>query len=207
MALPLSEPVEHIAEFVVYAMPGFLALHIYRSVYPVKGLSEFLQSAWSIIYGVVLAGLVRGLDELYLNHRLHSVDEGFPRLAFIVALVGAGLSWGYVLVAFNWLRLYLSDKIRSLNFIAPDAQSIWAKVNRTRSTDWAVVFADDGAIYMGWIKEFTYNPDADDNDFLLSQAKRLNEDGSLQYEVDGQGVYLNTRNVNRIEFVKGQPQS
>jgi hypothetical protein len=54
MPLPLSEPVEHVAEFIVYAMPGFLALHIYRSVYPVKGLSEFLQVAWSIIYGVVL---------------------------------------------------------------------------------------------------------------------------------------------------------
>jgi hypothetical protein len=83
-------------------------------------------------------------------------------------------------------------------------QSIWAKVNGPRATDWAVVFADDGAIYMGWIKEFTYIPDADDNDFLLSRAKRLNEDGSHQYEIDGQGVYMNTRNVRRIEFVRGE---
>lgn len=83
MSLPLSEPVEHVAEFILYAMPGFLALQIYRSVYPVKGLSEFLQTAWSVIYGVVLASFVRGLDARYLGQRLHSADEGFPRLAFV----------------------------------------------------------------------------------------------------------------------------
>jgi hypothetical protein len=48
MSLPLSEPVEHVAEFVVYAMPGFLALHIYRSLYPVKGLSELVVAQFEI---------------------------------------------------------------------------------------------------------------------------------------------------------------
>ena len=179
MSLPLSEPVEHVAEFIVYAMPGFLALHIYRSVYPVKGLSEFLQAAWSIIYGVVLASIVRGLDARYLSHELHSADDGFPRLAFIISLLTAGVIWGFLLTSFNWIRLVVSGKFQLLQFIAPDLQSIWAKVNVTQASDWAVVFTDDGAIYMGWIKEFTYYPDADDNDFLLSRARRLNEDGSL----------------------------
>jgi hypothetical protein len=125
-------------------------------------------------------------------------------LAFILGLLTAGVIWGFLLAGFNLMRLVLSDKIRFLQFIAPDVQSIWAKVNGAQATDWAVIFTDDGAIYMGWIKEFTYDPDADNNDFLLSRAKRLNEDGSLRYEVDGQGVYLNTKNVKRIEFVKGE---
>ncbi|MGD0213670.1 MAG: DUF6338 family protein [Terriglobales bacterium] len=204
MSLPLSEPVEHVAEFIVYAMPGFLALHIYRSMYPVKGLSEFLQVAWSVIYGVALAGLVRGIDARYLGSWLHSADDGFPRLAFILALVVVGVSWGLLLAGVNRARLDLSERFPRLRSIAPDVQSIWAKVNRAQSTDWAVVFADDGAMYVGWIKEFTYVPDAADNDFLLSRAKRLNTDGSVQYEVDGQGVYLSTRNVKRIEFVRGE---
>lgn len=204
MALPLSEPVEHVAEFLVYAMPGFVALHLYRTVYPVKRLSEFLQAAWSLIYGVVLAGFVRGVDAEYLGHRLHSADEGFPRLAFILALVVVGLAWGLVLVSVNKSRSLLSGKFQVLRFIAPDVQSIWAKVNQSQVTDWAVVYAADGAVYMGWIKEFTYDPDADDNDFLLSKAKRVDENLTVQYEVDGQGVYMNTRNVKRIEFVKGE---
>ncbi len=101
------------------------------------------------------------------------------------------------------MRLFLSDKVRLLGFIAPDVQSIWAKVNQAHSTDWAVIFTDDGAIYMGWIEEFTYDPDAEDNDFLLSAAERLNDDFTSRYKVDGQGVYLNTKNVKRIEFVRG----
>lgn len=184
-------------------MPGFLALHIYRSVYPVKGLSEFLQVAWSLIYGVLLASLVRGIDATYLGQRLHSADDGFPRLPFILALLTAGVIWGFSLVGFNRVRSYLSESLPSLEFIEPDVQSIWAKVNRAQVTDWAVIFTDDGAIYMGWIEEFTYDPDAEDNDFLLSEAERLNDDFTSRYKVDGQGVYLNTRNVKRIEFVKG----
>jgi hypothetical protein len=203
MSLPLAEPVEHVAEFLVYAMPGFVALHVYRTVYPVKRLSEFLQAAWSLIYGVVLAGLVRGLDEDYFYHRLHSTDEGFPRLVFIFGLVVAGFAWGFVLVGINKSRSLLSGRFQALRFIAPDVQSIWAKVNQNRATDWAVVYTADGAVYMGWIKEFTYDPDADDNDFLLSKAKCMDENLGVKYEVDGQGVYLNTRDVKRIEFVKG----
>jgi hypothetical protein len=193
MALPLSEPIEHVAEFLVYAMPGFVALHLYRTVYPVKRLSEFLQAAWSLIYGVVLAGCVRGVDEEYLGHGLHSTDEGFPRLAFILSLVVAGLAWGLILVSINKSRSLLSRKFPALRFIAPDVQSIWAKINQSQVTDWAVVYTADGAIYMGWIKEFTYDPDANDNDFLLSEAKRVDENLKLQYEVDGQGVYMNTK--------------
>jgi hypothetical protein len=204
VALPLSEPVEHIAEFLVYAMPGFVALHLYRTVYPVKSLSEFLQAAWSLIYGVVLASFVRAVDAKYLDQRLQSTADGFPRLSFILALVVTGLVWGVVLVGINKARLLLSGKFHAFRFIAPDVQSIWAKVNQSQVTDWAVVYTDDGAVYMGWIKEFTYDPDADDNDFLLSKATCVDLNLNVKYEVDGQGVYLNTRNVKRIEFVKGK---
>lgn len=203
MALPLAEPVEHIAEFLIYVMPGFLALQLYRSIYPVKRLSEFLQVAWSLIYGVVLASVVRGFDHRFLGNKLHSADDGFPRLPFILALLVTGIVWGFMLVAVNRSRFYLSGKYPALRRVAPDVQSIWAKVNQVQSTDWAVVYCTDGAIYMGWIKEFTYDPDAEENDFLLSRAKRIDENLNVKYEVDGQGVYLNTKNVARIEFVKG----
>ena len=40
-----------------------------------------------------------------------------------------------------------------------------------------------------------------DNDFLLAEAKRVDDDLVERYAVTGRGVYLNTRNVKRIEFV------
>jgi hypothetical protein len=185
--LPLSEPVEHVAEFIVYAMPGFLALHIYRRIYPAKGLTEFLRVAWSLIYGVFLASVVRGIDARYLEHRLHSADEGFPRLPFILTLVTVGVIAGFALAGFTRIRSLLADRFPSLDFLAPDVQSMWARLNQTQA-GWAVVFTDDGAIYMGWIDEFTYDHDAENNDFLLSQAERLDDSLNTLYEVDGQGV-------------------
>ena len=119
-----------------------------------KRLSEFLQAAWSLIYGVVLAGLVRGIDEEYLGRRLHSADEGFPRLAFILALVVVGLLWGGVLVTINKSRSLLSGKFQVLRFIAPDVQSIWAKVNQAQVTDWAVVPRLTTAIHPSSFKNF-----------------------------------------------------
>ena len=199
MALPLSEPIEHVAEFLVYVMPGFVALHLYRAKYPVKGLSEFLQVAWSLIYGVVLASLVRNLDGNCLANALHSDDTGFPQLPFIGALLAAGALWGIFLIAFRWTRFTLARAFPTLRMIAPDEQTIWAKVNEP-SDDWAVVYLDDQSIYLGYIREYSFDPDAEDNDFLLAEAKRVNEHLEVQYPINGAGVYLNTKNVKRIEF-------
>jgi len=74
------------------------------------------------------------------------------------------------------------------------------KVNRP-SNDYAVVYVDDGSIYLGWIKDYTFDPDAEDNDFLLADAKRVDEQLKELYSITGRGVYLSTRNVKRIEFV------
>ena len=202
MSLPLSEPIEHVAQFLIYVMPGFVALHLYRAKYPVKGLSEFLQVAWSLIYGVVLASLVRSLDDNCLAGKLHSEDGGIPALPFILALMVAGVAWGLALIGFRWLRFTLAKRIPTLHAIAPDEQSVWAKVNEP-SDDWAVVYLDDNSIYGGYVKGYAFDPDAEDNDFLLSDAKRVNQDLSEIYSITGAGVYLNTKNVKRIEFVKG----
>ena len=67
-----------------------------------------------------------------------------------------------------------------------------------------MVFLNDGSIYRGYIKSYTFDPDATDQDFLLSEAVRVNEDLHPKYRITGQGVYLRTRDVRRIEFLKGE---
>ena len=71
---------------------------------------------------------------------------------------------------------------------------------------WAVIFLDDNSIYLGFIGTYRYDPDATDQDFLLAKAKRVDENLNVQYEIDGLGVYLNTRNVKRIEYYQGEFQ-
>jgi hypothetical protein len=197
----VADPVEHLADFILYIMPGFIALQLYRAKYPVKKLSEFLQVSWCVIYGIVLSGTVRWVDHRFLSGRLHTDDAGLPWLRFIVALAIAGLLFGTLLIAVRWTRFTLSTKCARLSRLRPDPQSIWAQVNQS-STEYAVVYLDDGAIYLGWIREYTFDPDAESNDFLLAGAKRVDDQLKTIYLVNGQGVYLNTRNVKRIEFVR-----
>jgi hypothetical protein len=201
MAVPgVGEPAEHLVDFLVYVMPGFVALQLFRAKYPAKQLSEFLQVAWSLIYGVLLATFVRGVDGRFLHGRLQSTNPGFPAFRFVITLAIVGLLGGAVLIGLNYARSVAAAHWPSWEGIAPDPQSIWAKVNRP-SNDYAVVYVDDGSIYFGWIKDFTFDPDAEDNDFLLADAKRVDEQLTEKYSITGQGVYLNTRNVKRIEFL------
>lgn len=197
----VADPIEHLVDFILYVMPGFIALQLYRATYPVKGLSEFLQVSWCLIYGIVLAGTVRWVDHQFLNGYLHSDETGLPWLRFIVALAFAGLLLGMLLISVRWTRFTLARKYSRLGSLEPDPQSIWKKVNQ-QSTEYAVVYLDDGAIYIGWIKEYTFDPDVENNDFLLAGAKRVDDQLNSIYLVNGQGVYLNTRNVKRIEFVR-----
>lgn len=201
MAVPnVAEPVEHLVDFLVYVMPGFIALQLFRAKYPAKKLSEFLQVAWSLIYGVILATLVRGVDGRCLHGWLQSNSPGFPASRFVIALVLAGLFGGILLIGLYRARFFVAAHWPRWEGIAPDPQSIWAKVNRP-SNDYAVVYVDDGSIYFGWIKDYTFDPDAEDNDFLLADAKRVDEQLTEKYSITGRGVYLNTRNVKRIEFL------
>jgi hypothetical protein len=201
MAVPsVAEPAEHLVDFLVYVMPGFIALQVFRASYPAKRLSEFLQVTWSLIYGVVLAALVRSADTNLLHGWLQSGVPGLPAFGFVIALVLSGLLLGIIFIGLHRARFFVATHWSRLEGIAPDPQSIWAKVNRP-SNDYAVVYLDDGSIYFGWIEDYTFDPDAEDNDFLLADAKRVDEDLTEKYSVTGRGVYLNTRNVKRIEFL------
>jgi uncharacterized membrane protein SirB2 len=71
-AAGVADPIEHLADFILYIMPGFIALQLYRAKYPVKQLSEFLQVSWCVMYGIVLAGTVRWVDRRFLSGLLHS---------------------------------------------------------------------------------------------------------------------------------------
>jgi len=197
----LAESAEHIVEFLLYVMPGFVALQFYRAKYPAKQLSDSLQVAWSLIYGVILAAFVRLIDDRCFHGWLQTKATGFPAFRLVAALMVAGLLGGAVLIAKDWCRFEVARRFPRWAGLAPDPQSIWAKINRP-SDDYAVIYLDDGSIYLGWIEDFTFDPDAEDNDFLLADAKRVDDNLVEKYAVTGRGVYLNTRNVKRIEFVK-----
>jgi hypothetical protein len=185
-------------------LPGFISIEIYKSIYPAKKTSDFISITWSLIYGVTITSVVL---LFYTPPNLSIEDtsaDPWPLLILLLLLIGSGIVVGLLRAGFRTFLFWLSNKIPILQKFEPDTQSIWAKVNRPGNEDWAIVFMSDGAIYRGYIKSYTFDPDATDQDFLLSDASRVNEDLSTVYQVTGQGVYLRLKDVNRIEFVKGE---
>ena len=196
-------PTQTIIEFILYITPGFLAIEIYRAFYPGKNISQFSQITWSVIYGVVIYIGVRWLDVYFLKQYLNSNSREFPNVFFILGLFFTGILVGGLRSLAHFIRIKIGVMNKSFNWLLPDPQSIWAKINQPSNKDWAVVFLDDGVIYLGYIAEYTFDPNADNQDFLLSRARRVDERLKGIYLISGRGVYLNTRNVKRIEFVKG----
>lgn len=196
-------PTEHLFEFVLYVIPGFLSVEIYRAIYPAKQKSEFAQIGWSILFGVFIVVSVKWIDKNIFYNQLYSNTQEFPGIRFTAALLIGGIIVGFCRVFLHYVRFQLSIHYEFCKNMSPDPQSIWAKINQPINKCWAVVFLEDGSIYMGYISKYTFVPDNTDQDFLLGDAKRVDENLVEKYIVDGIGVYLNTRDVKRIEFMKG----
>ncbi len=195
-------PANTIFEFVLYITSEFIALEIYREHYPVRHLSEFTQITWSVIWGVVIYAIVVSVDTEFLSNNLNSRASIFPNFKLLSALFIAGYIGGKfgVLLQSSLFKLSIFSPLKK---IAPKHRSIWTLVNNPTTTDWAIVFLADNSIYMGGIKYFTFDPNSESQEFLLTRARRVDENLNEIYLVDGIGVYLNTKDVKRIEFVKG----
>ena len=188
-----------IISFFLYVIPGFLSTEIYRVRYPAKKSSDFSQITWSITISILLMIVAKWADIRYkLN--LFPTTVTFPEFRTIAVLIGLA-------VVFAVLRIIireLAEKIKWLQFIRIKPLAIWPFVNNISVPQWACVTLSDGSKYLGWIKEWTYDPNETEQDFLLSEAQKIDENFNIIYEIDGQGIYLRTSWVVSIEFFKGQ---
>lgn len=197
-------PVDSLAEFILYITPGFIAIEVYRYYFPGKKRNSFTQIAQSVIWALVIINFIRFIDDTYLNNSLHSDQDGVPDAQFSIALLLGGFVFGFLGAYQLKIRSFLSSKYENLSWLSSQPDSIWQQINSTDIEDYVVVYLDDGSIYFGWISNYQADPNSEDQDFLLKAAKRIDDDFKELYLIDGIGVYLNTRDVKRIEFFKGK---
>jgi hypothetical protein len=189
--------------FVLYVIPGFIALEVFRYAYPVKTRSDFIIVTWSVVLGLSTSYGLIWLNNTLLDNFFRFKPDELPGITFLLALILGGALIGFLRIALRRLRTFLANAKPGLNRLNPDPRSIWHEVNQAKGEYWAVVFLDDTSIYLGYIQSFRSDPDLQDQDFLLSHASRVDNRLRVTYEIDGLGVYLNTRNVKRIEYYAG----
>lgn len=198
--------ISDLTEFILYVLPGFIALQIYHKIYPAKQKSDLIYISWSIILGIVITNIILLIDKNYLGKQLYPELTEFPGFLFILCIIASGIVFGLLFSLSHELRYKIGIKY-GWKFLIPDSLSIWAKINQKWNKDWAVVYLEDKSIYLGNIKYYSYDPNNSDHDLLLGQAKRVDNELKVQYKINGIGVYINTRDIKKIEFLAGEKKS
>ncbi len=197
-------PTENLTEFFLYVIPGFIAFGIFKARYPRKDRDTFFEVTESIIVGIVILSVIKWIDGNLLNYFLGSNITGLPGIRYSLALILTGLITGFLMIGQVELRSFLARKFKFCRFLSPGDQSVWLKVNNKYQDNWAIVFLDDNqTIYRGWISEFSNNPELENQEFLLIKAAKVDSNLKVEYLINGRGVYLNLRDIKRIEFVSG----
>ena len=198
----MEVPFKDVFVLLLYLLPGFLSLQLYRAKYPAKKLSDIEIIIWSIVHTfsihVLLAGLSILISRPWLNFLVKKSSEIEP--AEVFTLMAAGFLWGFLLIFWHWSRRKLPI------FGEPDPMNIWFKIAdlAAREEKWAVVRVKDGPMYLGWLKEFSYDPAQENQDFYLSPAHLVDDNLTSLRNLEEGGVYLNTRDVISIEFLPGR---
>lgn len=66
-----------------------------------------------------------------------------------------------------------------------------------------LVRTKQGALYLGWLEQYSFDPSADDHEFVLCPAYLVDDDLNVKRDLKQGGVYLNTRDVESLEMIPG----
>lgn len=186
----------------LYLTPGFLAMQLYRVRYPAKRISQFESIAWSIVHSfIVLLGLA-GAAWIFDNNdfNLFNLNRYAPiqPKTILVLLIG-GLVWYFILVGIYRLRKFIPLLPDS------DSQAIWPIVANRDPDDelWALVRTKQGLQYFGWLDKYSFDPAAENHEFVLRPAYLLDADLAVKRDLKQGGVYLNTRDIEAFEMIPG----
>ncbi len=198
MKIPFGDAVV----LLLYLLPGFLAMQLFRARYPAKRVSQFEVVVWSVLHSFLVHLGLAGVAHVLGRGDLDLLSQGASSVIqpkTIAVLLCGGLVWGLILIACHRLRVNVA-------FIpSPDPLAIWPVVagGAPKEELWALVRTKQGVLYLGWVEKYSFDPVAEDHDFLLRPAYLVNDNLDVQRDLQEGGVYLNTRDIESFEMIPG----
>lgn len=194
--------VDNIANILLFVIPGFISTEIYHRKYPAKKDSDFARFAWSVVASLFIFALAKGTDSRLGLGLIPSEGSANPKALTVVALLSAGLFLGLARLGIRSLRLELALRCPRMKWLSPSSFTTWPYVH-VPPVEWAAVTLNDGTKYLGWIENWTHDPDEPEFDFLLKDARRVDEHLNTMYEIRGKGIYIRSSSLRSIEFYSG----
>ena len=187
-------------QLLMILLPVFIAVEIYRKFFPAVKFRWLIYTGWVVINGVLIWSLLVSIEERIYNTSWGLLD-GTGSFLGILFLFILGVIAGLIRVVFRMTGFKLAKNLNVLRWLKPEKGSIWMNVNeKNGGNEWVIVYLSDGSIYLGWVSQFANHPERTNQEFVLQNARRLDEAHKQLYEIVGAGVYLNTRDVIRIEY-------
>lgn len=209
-------PVE-IFIFILTIIPGFLALSIYWSKHPIKRPSDFVFTTSSIIIGSFITIIFLVFDQYFFFDvfQTKQVIEKFLSssnsdqlksetiIMFTVGQLLSGILFG---IFFYYLReLYKYFQLKEWKYFKfihyrPEP---WMYINEQLESQWHRIYINDDLMYIGTITYYSKDPNLIDYAFILSNANLYRFTNGLYLKIDEviPHIYLNTRDIKRIEFL------
>ena len=195
-------PFGDVVVLLLYLLPGFLAMQLYGARYPSKRQSQFEAIVWSILHSFFIHFAIRGAAYLLGCKDLVSLDpEAYSEIPTetIGVLIAGGLVWGGVLIVQYRFRVLIP-------FLqSPDPQAIWPVVATAPNEElWMIARTKQGVLY--WVEKYSFDPAVENHDFLLRPAYLVDDDLNVKRDLSVGGVYLNTRDIESLEMIPGNPR-
>jgi len=186
---------------ILYLLPGFLFIEIFRKYFPTKRDSDFARILLSVLWSLPLFTLSYLINKHYPFKVPDIILSGKSiKTSLVIYLYSISIILAYSRVLIRNMR-FDARKYSSLKLITPKHQSLWHKINWDR--EWAVIITKDGQRYLGYISDYTYDIESpDDVDLLLSKADCVDERLNIKYKIKGKGIYIKLSEISRIEFYK-----
>lgn len=201
-------PTHQLLDFIFYLLPGYVGLKIYNSFFSRKQLPHFQQFIESLLCGIGFIHILKYPFEYYsawLGYEINFQSINLLDSLLIIFLGFTGLFCGLTLITFHEIRERLGKKYEKLHWLIPDKLTTWNYLNKQNKTPWALIRLDDESIYLGWIGFYKFDPNSEDQDFILEGAFLLDEKYNVIREIQGSGVYIKLSNVVNIELYDKKP--
>lgn len=179
---------QDIFRIITFIIPGYIAYKTYRYKYPAKKSSDLDTIIISIAHTVIIHIILNfvGVDLLFSSEKNSVINQA-------AILMPTAIGYGFILSLFRLFAI-------KINYFPKDNISTWGVVLKTYEGIWVIVkLKYNKTIYYGWIGSYSNDPDNENHDFFLKDVSLFDNYNKTIRKIDGEGVYLNTRDVSSIE--------
>lgn len=192
----------------VFIIPGFLALEVYRFLLPTKKRNTFERLLESIFLSYLIYGLFLGINWLLCAIRKTNNNVTTDQLAtstiYIILLMSIII--GIALALISKSALFKNAMKRVFNISIIEHPTVWNAVLQRKDSAWVRVYLDnDRIIYIGWLDKYSCNPNDDVREIYLTSYQSYSYDEPEHpidnfIEIDTNGVLINADRISRIEL-------